>query len=184
MARIMLRNSVDRYGLISKILHWSIALLIFGLVWLGWYMVDLGYFDRWYNRSLELHKALGMVVLALAFGRIVWVRVSPDPALPPAMRRWERAAARAMHHTLALMMILVPLTGYAISTADGKPVSVFGIVDVPAVLPRSEVLRDAATELHFYLAYATALLAVLHALAAFKHQLVDRDGTLARMLWR
>ncbi len=180
----MLRNDGSHYGLVSKLLHWCIAVLILALVWLGWYMVDLSYFDRWYNRSLELHKSFGMAVLGLASLKIAWQLYSPDPALAPTLARWQRISARAAHHTLVLMMFVLPLTGYLISTSDGKAVSVFGLFEVPALAPRSEALRDAAIELHFYLAYGTAILAGVHALAALKHQFIDRDGTLARMIWR
>jgi cytochrome b561 len=180
----MLRNSADRYGLVAKLLHWILATLILGLVWLGWYMVDLTYFDPWYNRSLEWHKALGMIVLALALGKLLWLHVSPSPRLGATLPPWQRIAAKATHHTFVVMMLLIPLTGYTISTSDGKSVSLFGLVELPALWPRNEALRDWAIELHFYAAYGTALLALAHAAAAVKHQFYDRDGTLARMLWR
>ena len=72
-----LLNSAAHYGLVSKLLHWVIALSMIGLIWLGWYMVDLTYFDKWYNQSLSLHKALGMLVLGLALVLFVWKIVSP-----------------------------------------------------------------------------------------------------------
>ena len=76
---VMLSNSDDRYGLISKILHWSMALGIIGLIWLGWWIVDLSYYDSWYNRGLKLHRAFGMVVLILATLFMTWKIVTPSP---------------------------------------------------------------------------------------------------------
>lgn len=175
-------TATQHYGRLSKTLHWSIALLIIGLILLGWYMVGLTYYDRWSNESLELHKSLGMLVLALACANIVWNHATARPALPPGMHAWERIAAKSAHGLLYLMMLLIPITGYIISTSAGKAVSVFGILDIPAVLPQSEQLRDIAIELHYYMAYGTAVLVCLHALAAFKHQFIDKDGTLRRML--
>ena len=80
------------------------------------------------------------------------------------------------------MMVLIPVTGYLISTSEGDPVSVFGWLEVPAVAPQSDALRDAAIALHYYFAYGTVILAGLHALAAIKHHLVDRYGTLTKMV--
>jgi cytochrome b561 len=179
----MFRNTDTRYGLVAKFLHWSIAALILGLIWLGWYMVGLTYFDKWYNESLSLHKACGLLVLGLALLKLGWLAYSPSPAFPPGLARWEQIAARSVHHILILMMVLIPVTGYLISTSAGKPVSFFGLLDVPAVVPVGERLRDLAIDAHFYLAYGTGVLAAGHVLAACKHQFLDRNGTLARMLW-
>lgn len=179
----MLLSTDTRYGGITRILHWLVALTIIGLIWLGWWMVDLSYYDSWYNRSLELHKSLGMAVLAVAAVKIAWVIYDGKPGFPSSMKSWERAAATATHHLFYLMMLLIPATGYVISTSAGDGISIFGLFEIPAVLPASETMRDIAIELHFWLAYATLALVVVHALAALKHQFIDRDGTLRRMLW-
>jgi cytochrome b561 len=176
-------NTANEFGALTRLLHWIIGLLIIFLIWLGWYMVDLSFFDPWYNSTLAWHKALGMIVLALAVIKIGWQLYSPAPALGGELKPWERAAARGMHRLLIGMMILIPLTGYFISTSDGKPVEIFGWFSVPAVMKISEPTRDLAIDAHFYLAYATVLLVIGHAGAAFKHQFVNRDGTLTRILW-
>ena len=72
----MLRNTESRYGVATRLLHWSVAALILGLVWLGWYMVGLTYYDAWYNDSLVWHKALGIVALALGALNIVLSNVA------------------------------------------------------------------------------------------------------------
>ena len=177
-----LKSTKEAYGLVSKLTHWLIALLIIGLIWLGWYMVDLSYYDRWQNFSLTAHRALGMVVLALAVFKICWVVRSESPALPVSLKRWERAAASATHHTLYLAMLFIPLTGYLISTSNGDPIPFFGWFDIPALFTVSEGVRNLAIEAHYYSAYAVAAIVVLHVAAALKHQFVDKDGTLGRML--
>lgn len=178
----MLKNTNERYGLISRVLHWSIAFLIFGLVALGWYMVDLTYYDRWYYTSLSAHKALGILVLELAILKILWSLYSRPPPFSPTIKPWERISARIMHGVLYLMMLLIPVTGYIISTSAGDPVSFFGWYEVPPLFPKDEAVRNLAIELHYYLAYGAAILATLHALAALKHQFIDRDGTLRKMI--
>ena len=178
----MIRNSADAYGSISKLLHWSIALLIIGLIVLGAWMVTLTYFDPWYNRSLEWHKALGMIALGVVIVKAGWVLYSPAPELPNFVGGWQRAAAKVTHVLLFVMMFLIPVTGYLISTSAGQGVSVFGLVDIPVLVSKNERMRDIATALHDWLAYGTAVLVLAHAGAALKHQFVDRDGLLRRML--
>jgi cytochrome b561 len=179
----MLRSTDARYGVITRILHWIVALIIIGLIWLGWWMVDLSYYDRWYKRALELHKSLGMAVLAIAAVKIAWVIHDGKPRFPESIAPFERSAATATHHLLFLLMLLIPATGYVISTSAGDGISVFGLFEAPAVSPVSETIRDLAIELHFWLAYCTGALVMTHALAALKHQFIDRDGTLRRILW-
>jgi cytochrome b561 len=98
------------------------------------------------------------------------------------MAAWERLSARAMHWTLFAMMIAVPVSGYIVSTSAGQGIAIFGWFEVPAVLPESEELRDLAIELHYYLAYITVAVVLLHTAAALKHRFVDGDGTPGRML--
>ena len=178
----MLKNTASRFGLVAKTFHWIIALLIIGLIALGWYMVTLTYYDRWYNTSLETHRALGLLVLVLALLNLCWRAYSRPPAFVPTIKPWERISARIAHITLFGMMLVIPATGYIISTSAGGPVSVFGWFEIPAVVAVGERYRDIAIKAHYYLAYGTALLIGVHAAAAFKHQFYDRDGTLKRML--
>ncbi|HCU88973.1 MAG TPA: cytochrome B, partial [Gammaproteobacteria bacterium] len=115
-------NSETRYGLVSKVLHWVIAFAVIGLICLGWYMVDLTYFDKWYNQSLAIHKALGLMVLGLVVVLFFWKIISPSPNLVASIPLVQRFAARGMHHLLMLVMTVISISGYLISTAAGKPV--------------------------------------------------------------
>lgn len=181
---VRIRNSTSHYGLVSKLLHWTIAVLILGLVALGAYMVELSYFDKWYNQSLSLHKSLGLLVFALAGIYLAWKLFSPSPMGLTTAPRWQQLSARLVHVGLVLLMLAIPLTGYLISTSAGKPVEFFGLFDVPAPARNNRGIRDLAITLHYYFAYGIVLLVVAHAGAAVKHQLFDKDGTLARMIWR
>ena len=178
----MLTNGPCRYGLVSKLLHWLIAAGILGLAALGWWMVGLGYYDAWYNRSLKLHRAFGLAVLALAILFIGWRLVSPSPPLQAALKPWERWAARTMHVALLVATVAIPASGYLISTSAGAGVPVFGLFEVPAVAIVSDRVRDLAIAGHYYMAYGVIAVAAVHAAAALKHQFIDRHGTLRRML--
>lgn len=179
----MWKNTRERYGWPSKALHWSIGVLIIGLIGLGLWMVGLNYYHPWYHRSLELHKSLGMIVLALVAMKTFWRWWSPYPQLAATLTGWQRCSAAVVHGLLWAAMLLIPITGYGISTAEGQGVAVFEWFEIPAWLPKNDVLRKVVTALHEWIAYAAGLLVLMHAGAAIKHEFVDRDGTLRRMLW-
>jgi len=175
-------NTATGYGRLSKSLHWLNALLIPGLIGLGCYMVGLTYYDRWYNAALSWHKSLGLMALGLALIMIGWQWYSPAPAPPAGLQPWERLAAKIMRAMLLAMMFVIPISGYLVSTSAGQGVDMFGLLQVPALLHGSVALRDGAITVHFYSAYGTALLVLGHAGAALKHQFINRDDTLRRML--
>lgn len=180
---LRIKNNEHQFGLLTKLLHWSIAILILGLIWLGWYMVDLTYYDKWYKDSLEYHKSLGMLVLGLAIIMLIWQWYSPLPNTMADLKPWEKISAKIMHYILITIMILLPITGYLISTSAGKPIQLFNWFEIPAIIDVNKELRDLVIEIHFYLAYATIFLVVGHAGAAIKHQFIDKHNTLKRMLW-
>ncbi len=177
----MPRGSDSRYGPVSRSLHWVVALLTIALVPLGWYMIRLDYYDPWSHDALEIHKGLGMVVLLLASIMISWQIARRGTRTPVSRKPWEALAAKFAHYLLYAMMLVVPATGYIVSTSAGAGVSVFGLFEVPAVLPKSVPLRDAAIAMHYYFAYVGVALIALHVAGAFKHHFIDRDDTLRRM---
>ncbi len=178
----MWRSGAGHYGIVASGFHWAIALLLVGLVGLGAWMVGLTYYDPWYNDSLALHKAIGIVVLALALAKLGWKLADRYPAYGPEVKPHERAGATAMHWLLNALMVLLPVTGYLISTSEGAGVGMFGLFDVPALFDVTTATRDLAIDVHFYVAYGGIGLVGLHVLAALKHHFVDRGSTLRRML--
>jgi len=177
-----LLNNTERYGWVSRAFHWAIAGLILGLIWLGWWMVDLSFYDAWYHASLTWHKSLGLVVLVLALAKVIWHRRSTPPPLGDTLTSLERVGARSVHRMLLALMFIIPITGYIITTSDGKPVDMFGLFEIPALLSVTEMVRDNSIFLHYWLAYGTIALVGLHAAAALKHQFINRDGILRRMI--
>jgi len=176
-------NTPGTYGVLTRILHWCVALLIVGLVPLGWWMVGLSYYDRWYHDALTAHKALGVVALVLGTLKAAWYLGNARVGFAGGLAAWERGAARAVHWSFLVLMVVIPLTGYLISTSAGDGIDMFGLFEVPALVSHSDRVRDLAIGVHYYTAYAAAGLVLVHAGAALKHQFVDRDGTLRRMLW-
>ncbi|MFC3608322.1 cytochrome b [Stutzerimonas tarimensis] len=176
-------NSEGRYGLTSIILHWSIAVAFLGLFALGYWMVGLNYYSDWYQTAPHWHKSVGMLLFALMLLRLLWRLLSTGPAplpAPPGIR----LLTRAVHGGLYLGLFALMISGYLISTANGRPVSVFGWFEVPALVSGLPGQADLAGSIHEILAWALLLLVGLHALAALKHHFIDRDPTLVRMLGR
>lgn len=176
-------NSTHSFGWLTRLLHWLVAALILGLIALGWYMVDLSYYDPNYHDSLHYHKAFGVLALVAGLFKVAWYIGNQQPAALTSLPVWQHRAAQAMHWLLLLLMVLIPVSGYFISTSAGDGIELFDGLEVPALLTISDPVRDLAIAIHELLAYSALGLVGLHAGAALKHQFIDRDGTLKRMLW-
>lgn len=177
-----LRNSSHRYGFVSIALHWLVAIAVYGMFALGLWMVTLSYYDGWYHKAPELHKSIGIILMLTLVVRLIWRTVSPAPAALSHYSKLTRISAVLAHIALYLLLFAIVISGYLISTADGQPISVFGLFEVPATLTDAGAQADLAGNLHLWLAWSVVVLSVLHALAALKHHFIDKDDTLRRML--
>lgn len=176
----MLKDSRAGYGLISILIHWISALLILFLFGLGIYMVDLGYYDDWYHKGPALHISLGLLVLALMLVRIVWRIANPSPEELSAGRK-QQLAAKLVKLGLYGLLFIVLISGYFITTAEGKPASFFDWLYIPVLTELSGDAVDLAGVIHEYFAWGIIGLVVLHAAGALLHHFVQRDRTLVRM---
>ena len=177
-----MKNTKENYGFISIVLHWLIALVIFGLFGLGLYMVELTYYDSLYKTLPFIHKGIGILLaLVILFG-FIWGKTNPRPSAVPGTTVFEARAARVVHRTLYLLILVILFSGYLIPTADGSAIDVFGIFSVPATLTTIPEQEDKAGLVHLYLAYFLISIVVLHAIAALKHHFINHDNTLRRML--
>jgi cytochrome b561 len=176
----MLKNTTTGYGLIAILLHWLMALAIFGMFGLGLYMVELTYYDSWYHGSLETHKSIGIVVAMVWIARLGWRLLNPTPK-GLSEKSLENSAAHLAHIALYALMLALMVSGYLISTADGHPINVFDLFSVPATLT-GENQEDVAGDIHEVLAWLLMAMVAVHALAALKHHLVSKDNTLRRMI--
>ncbi len=174
-----------RYTPTAIALHWLLALLLLGMFVVGLYMTSLP-FSPQRLKLYNWHKWAGIVVLTLSFLRLLWRLSHRPPALPDAvlavMPAWQRYAHHATHGALYVLFFAIPLLGWAYSSAAGFPIVVFGVLPLPDFMPVDKALAEALKPWHGYAAYALAALVVLHVAAALKHQFVDRDSLLTRML--
>lgn len=188
---MMLGNSRYRYGAVAMTLHWLLAGAILFMLWLGLFMTSLEETDPRTFPLFQIHKSIGLTILVLTLARLLWRLGNPVPPLPEGMRGWERLSARAVHVLFYVLMVAIPLFGWA--TVSSAPLAVptlwFGTFEWPHIpfladLPRAEkrVIERPLAGIHGALALSMLVLAGLHAAAALKHHFRDRDDVLKRML--
>jgi cytochrome b561 len=175
------RNTPERYGTAAKLLHWGMAALVIGMLWVGLYMVGLPLSPDKFQ-LYGLHKATGAVVLAVVSLRLAWRLFDPVPPFPDSMRAVDKLGAHAAHYMLYALLFLMPLSGWAMSSAAGFPVSVYGLFTLPNIVPADKALLDLSCATHEWMAYALIGLIVLHVAAALWHHFVRKDNILRRML--
>ena len=171
------------YTATAKALHWGIAVLIFGMLGLGFYMTGLDLSPT----KLQLfswHKWAGVTVFMLVVVRLAWRVSHQPPALPPHMAPIERLAAHAGHLLLYVLMVAIPLTGWLMSSAKGFQTVWFGVLPIPDLLAKDKALGDLLQTVHLALNFTLIAVLVGHVGAALKHHFLNKDDVLTRMLPR
>lgn len=176
------KNTRDSWGWLAISFHWLTAVTVFALYALGWYMVDLDYYSEWYRLAPFWHKSVGLLLCLLVIIRMASRLLMPSPDSLPNHQPWERLAGKLVHAALYLLLLVCFISGYFISTADGRGIEFFGLFDVPAIVSDIDNLEDLAGDIHIYATDTLIVVALLHAGAAIKHHVIDRDSTLKRML--
>jgi cytochrome b561 len=176
---MLIGDSKTGYGLISRLVHWIMALAIPAMFALGLWMVTLNYYSPYYRTAPDIHRSVGMLLLILLVLRFLWRLANPKPD-DAELSPLERVASRTVHWGFYPLLFALMVSGYLISTADGRPIQVFNWFSVPSLIHKKG-LEDAAGKVHEVLAYVTMLLVVLHAAAALKHHFIDHSSILKRM---
>lgn len=174
-------NSKQSWGVLSIALHWLVALCVFGLFGLGFWMTGLDYYHAWYKQGPDLHKSIGIMLFLLLLFRLAWRLFNGHPDPLPTHTEWEKRLAHAVHLLLYLLLFAIMTSGYFISTADGRAIPVFDWFALPAYPLGIEQQEEIAGTIHWYLALTLMSLVGLHAVGALKHHFIDKDETLKRM---
>ena len=178
-----LKNTADRWGPVSQVLHWTIVLLIAAIAVLGLLMVDLPNNPQ-KIRFYALHKSLGLTIFALVALRLAWRAYAGAPHPVAGTPRWQERVATFTHGAMYVLLVALPLSGWVLNSAAGYPLQWFGLFNLPRIVANDHDLRELAGSLHeagFWLLFA---LVIAHAGAAFYHHLFQHDATLTRMLPR
>lgn len=178
-----MEQQVQQYSQLSKILHWLMAVMIFALFGVGYWMVELTYYSAWYKTAPHYHKSVGVVLAVLLLIRLGWLYKKGKPAALSSHSRLEQRIAHWAHRLIYLLIAAIVLTGYLISTADSRGIEVFNWFVLPGFGELFAEQADRAGLFHQWLAYSLIALVLLHAAGAVKHHLLDKDATLKRMWW-
>jgi cytochrome b561 len=179
----VLRNTDHSWGVVSKGLHWLLAIMILGQFVLGMVAEEAQVSPR----KLDLfvwHKSLGLTILLLVALRIAWRLANRPPGPVPGIARWEHRAARTGHALLYLLLLAVPLSGWWISDTSRIPFKAFWLVPMPDLLAADRDMSQLAATVHGILVTALLVLVAVHVLAALRHHFVLHNDTLRRMLPR
>jgi cytochrome b561 len=183
------RNTASRYGYVATALHWVIVVGIVAQYFLAEAAEDHEGAGASTFNAANLHNSIGLTIFALALLRVLWRLVELPPSLPQTMKSYERTLARTTHFAFYALLFALPLTGWALATADQQAISFFGLFDLPqlrigAQLPieGGTLTEDQLEEIHEVLFNVLLGLAVLHIAAALKHHFFDRDNVLRAML--
>lgn len=173
---------IETYGPVAQAVHWAVAVLAFIVVGLGWAMITAPRGGDSRDLLLFLHRSVGLLILALMAFRVIWRLTHPPPSFPAGFPRLEAAAAYADHALLYLLFLVMPLTGLLNATAAGHPVSFFGLLVIPPLLPQDPGLSQVAVAIHLAGQFAVYALVAIHVAAALTHCFVRRNRILDRML--
>ena len=185
-------KDTGRYTAVAISLHWVIAILLISLILYGWALTDerdagitsLEQFQE-LKSGFNWHKTGGILVLVLSLARLGWRLSHPVPPLPEGMKSWERVLARISHISFYVFMIGLPIGGYMAASAVGpeQPILLFNAIELPKLpIPQTEDMQNLTSTMHGSGSWALIGLMALHIIAAMKHEFVDNDGVLARMI--
>ena len=175
-------SAAMRYSTPAIMLHWLMALLIFAGFPLGLTMVDLPLSpDK--LKLYSYHKWIGVTLLMLVAIRLSWRLTHTPPPLPASVAAWQRRASAIVHGLLYLLMIVIPLSGWLMSSAKGFQTVWFGVLPLPDLVGKDKALGDLLAEVHKVLNFTLLGLVVLHVGAALQHHFIERQPFLQRMGW-
>jgi len=170
---------VERYSLVARTLHWIMAILILFNLWLGIAHDSLP--KNW--QVMPVHKSIGLTVLVMAVLRLIWRLTHRPTPLPRLLPVWEQLAAKITHYSFYAFMILVPLSGWIMTSAGTRPLNWFFLFDVPKfAVSKGDTVVGLSAEAHEILGYLWLALIVLHVAAALRHHFILKDDVLRRML--
>lgn len=191
MASTQPAQAAQRYNGVAMALHWLIAALLIGNIALAWYFDGLVGLPK--IAPIQLHKSIGITVLLLSLIRLGWRLVSPPPPLPATVAGWPRMVAGAVYVLFYVVMIGMPLSGWALSSASViirfKPIMLYGLVHWPAIAPLSQLApadmkqaHEGFVAVHGLLGKLAYGLITVHVAAALRHLFVLKDGVMGRMV--
>lgn len=177
---MLFKNTIDRYGLVSILFHWIMAILIIGMLALGLYMTDLP-ISLQKLKLYGIHKEFGILILMLVALRIIWRAYNVSPRLPSYMVGWQKIIAKLVHYAFYFFMVVLPITGWIISSSADVTVSFFGWFLLPNLVAPDKNRQLLFSTIHTWLAYSLITIIALHIAAVFEHFI--HKNNLLKKIW-
>lgn len=171
------------YNSAAKFLHWLTAAAILCVMPLAFAMTGAQP-GATQNQLYNLHRSFGALVLAITALRLLWRLLAPPPPVVEGLPRWQERAARYTHYGLYVLLFIVPLMGWAGTSAFRAPIVVFELFELPPIVPQNRELSGVLLETHKLLAFTLCAVLLGHIAAALHHHFLRKDETLRRMLPR
>jgi cytochrome b561 len=175
------QKTIKYYPARSRLLHWTMAVLIICMLLIGLSMVES--LAVWQPTAVSLHKSFGVLLLLMVMLRLVNKYVTPRPKLPKKMPHIQKQVATLSHYVLYAAMILMPLSGWLMQSADGRAVNVFGAFTLPQLIEQNIKAYSFFREFHAWMAWLLIIMITMHVLAALYHGLIRQDRVLTSMLY-
>ena len=175
------QKAVTGFGRGRKFFHWTILLFLLFQIPLGLYMTDLPIgIDK--LEKYSLHKAVGFTIFLLAVSRLAWAAASKRPPLPSTTPFYEKVLVKVLQAILYIVICLMPLSGWIMSSAAGLPVSIFGLFSLPGLIEPNKDLVEGFARMHEQQSWILFGAIGLHFIGALRHHFLLKDDTLTNML--
>jgi cytochrome b561 len=173
--------TMQKFGRARRSFHWLIAGLLLIQIPLALYMVDQPEgADQFANYAL--HKSFGMVLFSVGVARLVWALLSKRPALPADTPRWEKVIAKVTQAILYILICLMPMSGWMMSSLADVPITIFGLFTLPMLVPPDKETMESFRDMHEIQSWILLTVITLHAAAALRHHFITRNDILRSML--
>jgi cytochrome b561 len=176
-----MKNTPENFGTVAKAFHWAMALMIIGLLVMGFVMAEMVPSPTKF-KLYTLHKSIGLVVFCLAIFRLIWRLSNVVPRIPDSLGLAHRFLMKGSPVVLYSLMILMPVSGLIMSDAGGHPITFFDLYTLPSFFTKNPDLSKAAQLVHHYTAWAFIGILVAHTGAALYHRFILKNTILQRML--
>jgi cytochrome b561 len=174
--------SVRRYDRVAVALHWLVAIGVFVMIGLGWYMTDIPKGTPQRAFFFNLHKSIGVTLGLIVLVRVVWRWNHPPPPLPSGTASWVVNASRLSHGLLYALLVLMPVAGFTASNFSKYGVTYFGLFKIGPLFAENKSLYELFQGIHHAASEVLVIVICIHIAGALKHLLIDKDGVFFRML--
>ncbi len=171
----------EQFSPLTIAFHWAVGITIICLLAVGLYMTDLPK-GEWKSELYGYHKLAGTTVFMIAAFRVLWRWMNGMPVPATDYPAWQHTLATAVHYCLLIATVAMPLSGAALSYGHGHPIPILGLFNIGPPAKEIPWLGDGGSFIHYWAGWALIGIISLHVIGALKHHLMDKDGTLRRML--